>query len=266
MTTDRGTDDPRSVGLLTPPVADRPTYADLLGWRPGGCGRAVHRTEVALDTISDRQALDLRGKTITTFVAYQADRALQRVGDGDVVELLTDDAAPILADLQAWARARGHVLLGVEDEAGHRRVTIQRGPPRPVSRKLAMVISNPGLEELLSPLGFALAAALEGIEVHLYVQGPAVRVLERGFTPRLRGWARPFSGFARRGLARVGHIGPQDKLAELRELGARIYVCGPSMEHFRVRKEALVFADLPIVEYLTFMEVMSGSDIQLFVQ
>ena len=207
-----------------------------------------------MDTITDREALDVRGKTITTFIAYQAARALSRVGDGDVVEILTDDAAPVLADLQAWARARGHVLLGAEQEAGHRRLAIQKGPPRPVSRKLAMVISNPGLEELLSPFGFALAAALEGIEVHLYVQGPAVRVLERGFTPRLRGWARPFSRFARRGLARVGHIGPQEKLAELRELGARIYVCGPSMEHIRVREEDLIFTDLLIVEYLTFME------------
>ena len=30
--------------------------------------------------------------------------------------------------------------------------------------------------ELLSPLGFALAAAREGTAVHVFVQGPAVRV------------------------------------------------------------------------------------------
>jgi predicted peroxiredoxin len=64
----------------------------------------------------------------------------------------------------------------------------------------------------------------------------------------------------------VRHIGPQEKLAELRELGARVYVCGPSMEHFRVREEDLIFTDLAIVEYLTFMEVMAGSDIHLFGQ
>ena len=38
------------------------------------------------------------------------------------------------------------------------------------------------------------------------------------------------------------------------------------MEHFRMRKEDLIFTDLPIVEYLTFTEVMAGSDIHLFVQ
>ena len=130
-----------------------------------------------------------------------------------------------------------------------------------------MVISNPDLEELLSPLGFALAAALEGIEVRLYLcPGTGGQDSGTGFTPRLRGWARLFSRFARRGLARVRHIGPQEKLAELRELGARVYVCGPSMEHFRVREEDLIFTNLAIVEYLTFMEVMAGSDIHLFVQ
>jgi hypothetical protein len=53
------------------------------------------------------------------------------------------------------------------------------------------------LEELLSPLGFALAAALSGAQIAVYLQGPAVHVLEPGFQPRLHGLARPFSRFAR---------------------------------------------------------------------
>jgi len=81
-----GTDGPRSVGRSAPPVADRPTYAGVVDWQPAGCGRAVDPTEVAMDTITDREALDLRGKTITTFIAYEAARALSRVGDGGVVE------------------------------------------------------------------------------------------------------------------------------------------------------------------------------------
>lgn len=149
----------------------------------------------------------------------RGEKALDGVEGGEVVEILTDDAAAIVADLKAWARACEHGLLGSAEEAGLRRLLIQKGAPRPASQKLAMVISHPGLEELLFPLGFALAAAMEGIEVHLYVQGPAVKVLKRGFKPRLHRWARPFSGFARRGLARAGHIGPQEKLTQLRQLG-----------------------------------------------
>ncbi len=38
-----------------------------------------------------------------------------------------------------------------------------------------MVLSSVGLEELRSPLEFALGAALEGIQVNLYFQGPAAR-------------------------------------------------------------------------------------------
>ena len=51
-------------------------------------------------------------------------------------------------------------------------VIILKTPPvNTQGKKVAMVISNSGLEELLSPLGFALGAALEGMEVHMYFQG-----------------------------------------------------------------------------------------------
>jgi hypothetical protein len=42
-----------------------------------------------------------------------------------------------------------------------------------------VVVSDPGLEELLSSLGFALAAPLEGAQVSLYFQGLAVRALAK---------------------------------------------------------------------------------------
>jgi predicted peroxiredoxin len=128
-----------------------------------------------------------------------------------------------------------------------------------------MVISNDGLEELLSPLGFALAAALEGIDVSLYVQGPAVRVLARGFRPKLKGWSRPFSRFAAAQMTKSGHIPAQAKFRQLHNLGAHMYMCGPSMEHFKVKPEDLILDDVALVEYLTFMAVMEEADIQLFV-
>lgn len=128
-----------------------------------------------------------------------------------------------------------------------------------------MVISSAGLEELLSPLGFALGAALEGIDVNLYFQGPAVKVLTRGFRPKLSGWARPFSRFAAAGMTKSGHIPAQDKLRQLQSLGAHIYLCGGSLEPFKVRREDLIFDDVAIVEYLAFMEIMETADIQLYV-
>ena len=66
-------------------------------------------------------------------------------------------------------------------------------------------------------------------------------------------------------MSKAGHVSAQEKLAQLRDLGAQLYVCGPSLERFRVSPEDLLFDDLPLVEYLTFMKVMSQADIHLYV-
>lgn len=70
----------------------------------------------------------------------------------------------------------------------------------------------------------------------------------------------------RKGLADIGHIPPQDKLRQLKELGAQFYICGPSMEHFGVKKSELIFDDAIGAEYLTFMERMQKADIHIFLQ
>ncbi len=211
------------------------------------------------------ERINVRGKSITTFIAYEAAGTLKRMKQGQVLEVIADASEPIRNDLEAWTRAVGHRLLDVEQDDGFARYFIERGYPKENNRNLAMVVSNPGLEELLSPLAFALAAALEGAEVHIYFQGPAVRVLTRDFRAHLPGLRRIFSPFARRGMEKTGHIAPQDKLRQLRELGAHFYACGGSMDHYRVRKEDFLFDDVPVVEYLTFMEVMAGTCAQMYV-
>jgi len=130
----------------------------------------------------------------------------------------------------------------------------------------AIVISNPGLEELLSPLGFALAAALGGSPVGIYFQGPAVRVLTRSFSEHLPGWKRPFSGLARRGLDKAGHPPPHEKLRQLDDLGAQLYMCGPSMVHFKIKPDDLFLPGIKIVAYPTFVEQMNAAGVQVFVQ
>jgi predicted peroxiredoxin/TusA-related sulfurtransferase len=218
-----------------------------------------------METIAVGKSLDRTGKTITTFVVFDAVTELETMREGEVLELLTDDFEPFEFDIAAWCRASGHGLLSSERVGPGRRFLIEKRVPTTKETTLAMVISSDGLEELLSPLGFALGAALEGITVNLYFQGPAVRVLARGFRPRLKGWGRPFSRFAAAGMARTGHIAAQDKLRQLRSLGAHIYVCGGSLHHFKVKREDFVFDDVPIVEYLTFMSVMEDADIHLYV-
>ena len=208
--------------------------------------------------------IDARGLTITTAIALAAHNALAERAVGNELELLVDPFPAILPDLQAWCRSSGHELIALSEEGETRRVRLRKGEPQPSAQRVAIVVSHDGLQELLSPLGFALAAALGGTQVAVYLQGPAVHVLAPRFQARLHGPARPFSRYARAGLERAGHAAPAEKLRQLQALGGRIYACGPSLDHFRVDPARLAFEDVVVCEYLTFMEVMRQADVQLY--
>jgi len=208
--------------------------------------------------------LDLRRLTITTAIGLAVHDALAELEPGDELDVRLGSAPALLPDMEAWARQTGNELEVLPGEADDSRLRIRKGSPNPNARHVAIVVSDGGLEELLSPLGFALAAALEGAAVSVYLQGPAVRVLRPGYSPSLPWPMRPFSRFARRGLEAAGHVAAVDKLRQLQTLGGRVYACGPSIEHFGVDPAALALEDVTICEYLTFMEVMQAADVQLY--
>ena len=118
-----------------------------------------------------RTSLDMRGKTITTFIAYETLKQLGDLADGESLELLTDAGEEIDNDIRAWCRTRGQELTAAGHHDGSQQYVITKQPLRPSGKRYAAVISDAGLEELLSPLAFALAAALEGSDVSLYFQG-----------------------------------------------------------------------------------------------
>lgn len=211
-----------------------------------------------------RRQLDVRGRTITTAVAWAAHEEFATLEVGDEIELEADPFPAMVPDLEAWCRATGHELVDVQRNGKSYRLTLRKGAPRPNDHEAAVVVSSDGLEELLSPLGFALAAALGGTQVAVYLQGPAVRVLAPRFRPRLNGPARPLSRFARAGLEKAGHVAPAEKLRQLQALGGVLYACGPSLQHFRVDPDRLAFGGVVVCEYLTFMEVMQQADVQLY--
>ena len=221
---------------------------------------------LSMGELSAKESIDMRGKKITTFILYNAVMKLKEMKEGEVLEIITEDSEPIESDIRAWCRMTGHNLVELEKEANYQRYYIEKAMPKEKENKLALVISNPGLEELISPLGFALGAALGGTDVYIYFQGPGVKVLKKNFKEKLRGINRPFSNFARKGLAKIGHIPPQDKLRQLRELGVHFYICGPSMDHFGVKKSELIFDEVVMAEYLTFVEIMKKADIHIFLQ
>jgi predicted peroxiredoxin len=67
-------------------------------------------------------------------------------------------------------------------------------------------------------------------------------------------------------MAKQGQLPADEKLRQLRTLGARFYLCGGSMDHFKVTKSDLAFDDLPIVQYITFIEVMDEAQVHVFLQ
>ncbi|MEW6603038.1 MAG: DsrE family protein [Nitrospirota bacterium] len=212
------------------------------------------------------QSIDMRGKTITTYILFHAAKKLDRMATGEVLEISTDKFEAIENDIGSWCRMTGHTLVTSETGDHFQRFYIKKSDAKKTGGKFAIIISDPGLEDLLTPLGLALGAALKGDEVHLIFQGPAVRVLKKGFRGDLKGIWKPFSVFARKGMAKTGHLPPQEKLSQLKELGARIYMCGPSMQHFGVKKQELIYDDVVIGEYMTFIEVMSRADMRFFLQ
>jgi len=231
-----------------------------------GCTAHHQHTEVLpMGKIPANRSIDMRGKTITPFIIYYTVKNLKDMQVGEILEVRTDIFEAIDNDINAWSRMTG-VLIDMESGDRYQRYYIQKVDQKKNERKLAMIISDPGLEKLLSPLGMALSAALSGTDVYLYFQGPAVRVLKKNFTAKLSGIQKPFSSFARNAMAKAGHLPPQDKLEQLKELGARIYMCGGSMDPFGVTKSDLIFDDVIVAEYLTFLEVMDHADIHVFLQ
>lgn len=216
--------------------------------------------------VPPKKVLDLRGthKTVSVNVLVQVVEALTFLSTGESIELLTDDYTGLQHDIEAWGRISGNSVQKSDQVAWDHYVITKQSSSLPKQR-MAIVLSSNALDELISPLGFALAAATAGMETNLFFQGPAVHVLEKGFLGRLSSpFQAPFSIFARRGMAAMGHDPPAIKLQQLHDLGAKFYACHPSLDHFGVKESQIAFDDVILAEYMTFLEVMRDANVQMY--
>lgn len=222
-------------------------------------------------------SLNLCNKTVSAYILNEVADALKGFQPGDSLSLETDSYTGLRHDLLAWGRLSGNDIRQVvphkddnkeEQEAplgGDRYIITKTADSNhPPKERMAVVITSKALDDLISPLGFALAGASAGMEVALFFQGPGVQVLRKGFQGRLSGMQAPFSAFARRGMAGVGHDPPAVKLRQLHDLGAKFYVCHPSLDHFGVNQSQLAFDDVILAEYVTFLEAMRNAAIQMY--
>lgn len=229
-----------------------------------GCSQKSHNFIKVESDPTSTISLDLRGKKITTYIAFEIVENLKKLKEQEFLEIITDNYSAIKNDMNAWAISTGNQITILDESDKYFKIQIKKTTIKTKPKIFAFIISESGLEELLSPLGFALGAALSGHEVNLYFQGPAVHIFEKGFKAKLSGFNSIFSGFARDGLNEIGHIPAQNKLIQLHKLGAKLYVCGPSMDHFGVKQSDFIFSDIIVAEYLSFIEILQKADVKFF--
>jgi predicted peroxiredoxin len=234
------------------------------------------RTWTPLPNLEDEEveaSLDVRGdnKTVSIYILEKLCVLVDSRLPGESIDLATDSYTGLASDIHAWGRMTGHSVRQLDGQSGYDRYIIKKNDQvdeqaNITKKKVAIIISQDGLLDLISPLGFALGAATAGMDVALYFQGSGVRVLKKGFKGRYKTGlsALLFSGLARNGMAAIGHAPPAEKLEQLKRLGAKIYVCHPSLDHFGVKVESIAFPGVILAEYLTFLEEMSDATVKLY--
>ncbi len=209
-----------------------------------------------MGTRDARHHLDLRGTGMATEIVTRAVNRLDVMSPGESLSLQVDATEAIDNDLRSWCEATGNHLLDVTDRGDDRIYVIEKGIPINVVHRLALVMSSPDHDRLEAPLSLAIAAALEDVKVSIFFEGPAVRILTRGFDRReSRGWF----GRSRKTAATEA----QKRVRRIQDLGGHLYVCERALGARAIRPGDLAFENVTHAEYLTFLPVMEEADIQL---
>lgn len=214
--------------------------------------------------IPSKARIDERGKVVVTYIMFDAAIKLKSLQMGDTIEIVTDPLIALDNDIRAWCRLSGNILIDTDRTEQYQRFYIQKGESHSPKKKLFIVLSEAELGKLITPPSIAMAALLSGSEVNLFFQGPATKVLQKGFRESLGGLESIFSVFARKELRKYGHVSPQEKLRQIKELGGKFYICGGSTRYYNPKK--LIFDDIKTVEYFTVYELCSQNDIVMYMQ
>ena len=216
-------------------------------------------------TTQERLLLDARGTWKPYRVAYEVIKALRGLGTGSVVEVITSDDQGLLNDLGTWCRDTGHELLSVQPAEGVARVLIRKGEPARIEQTMTVIMSTASLENAVYLLDKALAGAVLGMDVNVVFEGAAVRLLKRGYRPRLSGLVGGLFTAKVEGVMKdqIGWPLPQESILILEDLGARFYICGPSMSGYGVHEQDLIVAKYTLGAVVTWADLLARSDIHV---
>jgi len=214
----------------------------------------------------ERLLVDARGTWKPYRLAYEVIKALRGWDTGAVVEVITKDDQGLLNDLGLWCRATGHELLGEQPGQGEARLLIRRGEPVRNDKTMTVTMSTASLEHAILPLEKALAGAVLGMDVNVVFEGAAVRLLKRGYRPRLSGLVGGRFTARVEGVIKkeIGWPLPQESILILEDLGARFYLCSPSMVGYGVREQDLIVGNYTLGAVVTWADLLARSDIQIF--
>ena len=217
-------------------------------------------------TTQERLLVDARATWKPYRVAYEVIKALRGLETGAVVEVITKDDKGLLNDLSTWCRATGHERLGEQRDQGQARLLIRKGEPVRNDRTMTVIMSTASLEHAVYPLDKALAGAVLGMDVNMVFEGAAVRLLKRGYRSRLSGLVGGLFTAKIEGVLKneVGWPLPQESILILEDLGARFYVCSPSMFGYGVHEQDLIVSTYTLGAVVTWADLLAHSDIHVF--
>jgi predicted peroxiredoxin len=202
------------------------------------------------------------GKNTSAFIINSLSIILDSAAIDDYLDFKVDKHDAIDNDLATWSQISGNKLILIERTELHQTYRVVKKKESLSGKRLALMVSEEGKEELISPIGLAWAAALSGMDVDIYFQGPAVKVLDRGYEESFNRSDKIFNGAARNGLDEIGHISTREKIEELHRLGARFYVCEPSMNYFKIKRSRLFLTEITMTEHQIFMQIVADADIR----
>jgi predicted peroxiredoxin/TusA-related sulfurtransferase len=209
-------------------------------------------------------------QTLKSYICvYEILKELRHRDNEAVVELVMKNDKGMLHDIATWCEATGNELLSSEPgEKGEVRCLVQKGELKRREKKKSMtvVISTASLEKVVFPFDKALGAAVLGMDVNVIFEGAGVRLLKRGYRSKLSGfWGGCFTGAVENVMkTEIGWPLPGDAIEILEELGAKFYVCGPSLVGYGVREEELVVREFMTGATLTWVKLLAESDINVF--
>jgi len=217
-------------------------------------------------TTQERLLLDARRTWKPYRVAYEVIKAMRGLDTGSVVEVITKDDKGLLNDLDVWCRATGHELLGVQPIEGEARQLIRKAEPARSEQTMTVIMSTASLENAVYPLDKALAGAVLGMDVNMVFEGAAVRLLKRGYRPKLSGLVGGLFTAKVEGVMKdeIGWPLPQESILMLEDLGARFYVCSPSLSGYGVHEQDLIVSKYTLGAVVTWADLLAHSDIHVF--